>query len=251
VETLQLPPLGPRDTDLVLDGAPIPILNCVSPHVIEPPDDWNTTSHLTGYWFLNGDDEWQPPRELVNFLKASSPPVYIGFGSMVGVDPEQVTKTVTAALGELGLRAVLASGSGGLSEREMPDSIRMVKAVPHSWLFSRVAAVVHHGGAGTVAAALRAGKPNLACPFDLDQYFWGYMLARRGFGPRPIPQKKLTVRRLVKALRILTSDEGMRQRAAETGERIRAEHGVATAVRLIEKYCARPANAGRAAPIQS
>ena len=131
----------------------------------------------------------------------------------------------------------------------MPDSIKMVKSVPHSWLFSRVAGVVHHGGAGTVAAALRAGKPNLACPFDLDQYFWGYMLARRGFGPRPIPQKRLTVRRLVKALHTLTSDERMRQRAAETGEQIRAEHGVATAVQLIENYCVRRANAGPVAPI--
>ena len=118
-------------------------------------------------------------------------------------------------------RGVLASGWGGLSRADVPDSIYMLEAAPHDWLFPRMTALVHHGGAGTTAAGLRAGRPTLITPFIGDQPFWGRRVASLGVGPQPIPFKKLTAERLAGAIRTAATDETMRRRAAELGVQIR------------------------------
>ena len=213
-----------------------PIYYGYSPSVIPQPDDWPARFQVTGYWFLDAVAEYQPPAELLDFLSAGPPPVYVGFGSMRNRDPEAVTAIVVEALQRTGQRGMLNIGWGGLQKGEMPDNIFLIESAPHDWLFPRMAAVVHHGGAGTTAAGLRAGVPSILVPFCADQPYWGRRVVALGVGPRPIARKHLTAKRLEEAIRIAVSDQQMHARAAALGERLRAENGVATMVHSFEEF---------------
>ena len=223
---------GPYRSELLRKS---PILYGYSPAVIPRPPDWGDDVHVTGYWFLDPVDGWTPPPELAAFLEDKPPPIYVGFGSMSSRDPEETADIVLHALAQSGQRAVVLSGWGGLRPERIPDSVFMVDSVPFSWLFPRMAAVVHHGGAGTTAAGLRAGVPSLVIPFFGDQPYWGQRVVDLGVGPEPIPRRKLTADRLAQALDQAASDEAMRQRAHDLGARIRAEDGVARAVAVIQR----------------
>jgi sterol 3beta-glucosyltransferase len=157
---------------------------------------------------------------------------------MGGSDPAGATRLVLEALARAGQRGLLVTGWGGLEAEKTPDSVFKIENAPYAWLFPRMAAVVHHGGAGTTGAGLQAGKPTVICPFVADQPFWGRRVAALGAGPPPIPQRKLTVDNLASAIRQAVTDDRMRQCAAELGEKIRAEDGAGRAASLIEKYAA-------------
>lgn len=117
----------------------------------------------------------------------------------------------------------------------LADTVFRVDSIPHAWLFPRVAAVVHHGGAGTTAAGLRAGVPSIVIPFFGDQPFWGQRLAELGVGLAPIPRKQLTAERLADAIDRAVTDQSMRQRAADLGTKIRGEDGIAHAVAIVQE----------------
>jgi len=212
-----------------------PLIYGFSPSVIPAPADWRTEDHITGYWFLDPPDDWTPPPDLLNFLQADSPPVYVGFGSTGSSDPAETTDLVLQALSKIQQRAILLSGWGGMQKTDFPDTVFMLDSIPFSWLFSQVAVVVHHGGAGTTSAGLRAGVPSVVIPFSTEQAFWGQRIYKLGVGPMPIPRSKLTVDRLAKAIQEAVTNIGMRQSAAELGAKIQAEDGIANAVRIIEQ----------------
>lgn len=212
----------------------LPTLYGISPAVLPKPADWGAHVHVTGYWTLEAETDWSPPAELLEFLQRGDPPVYIGFGSMANRDPQATADLVLRALDQTGQRAIILSGWGGFRAARLPDTVLVLESAPHAWLFPRVGAVVHHGGAGTTAAGLRAGRPSVVIPFFGDQPFWGQRVAELGVGPAPIPRRVLSADRLARALRQAMSDPAMRQRAAELGARIRAENGVARAVAVIE-----------------
>jgi len=207
-----------------------------SRHLVPHPDDWPANIHTTGYWFLDELNHWEPPRDLLEFLDAGEPPVCIGFGSMVGRNPEQITKIVIDAVRESGRRALLLSGWAGIGNTELGKNIYRLDAAPHEWLYPRVAAAVHHGGAGTTAASLRAGTPTIIVPHLGDQPYWGKRVHSLGAGPQPIPRNKLSASSLAAAIRAATSNGDMKKRAEELGANIRAEDGVGTAVELIKRY---------------
>lgn len=217
-----------------------PLLGAYSPRVIPRPPDWPAGVQITGYWFQDQDPAWRPPSELEAFLGAGDPPVYIGFGSMAGRRPEQLARLVVEALAETGRRGLLLTGWGGLRAEWVPDSVFVLDSAPHSWLFPRMAAVVHHGGAGTTAEGLRAGIPAVIVPFAFDQPFWGARLKALGLGPEPVPQKDLTAERLARAIRAAVTDPEMRARAGSWGAAIRAEDGLGRAVETITRYLERP-----------
>ncbi len=212
-----------------------PLLGAYSPTVIPHPADWPDTVHVTGYFFLDAQADWQPPSDLAAFLQAGDPPVYIGFGSMAGRNPESLARLVMSALDKSSQRGVLLTGWGGMRPELLSDRAFVIDAVPHSWLFSRVAAVVHHGGAGTTAEGLRAGRPTVIVPFVLDQPFWGARVRALGVGPDPIPQKSLTAESLAHAITLAVTDPGIRQRADACGRAIRSEQGVDDAVDVIQQ----------------
>lgn len=217
-----------------------PMLSAYSPNIIPHSADWPDSVRVTGYFFLDTQADWQPSSELKAFLEAGDPPVYIGFGSMAGRNPEQLARLILEALAKSGQRGLLLTGWGGMRTEWVPDNVFVVDSAPHSWLFPRMAAVVHHGGAGTTAEGLRAGVPTVIVPFVFDQPFWGARVKALGLGPDPIPQKNLTADRLAYAIRIAVTDPSMRQRANSCGEAIRAENGIGNAVKIIKRYFGEP-----------
>ncbi len=210
-------------------------LCAVSPAVVPgyPADD-SENIQTTGYWFLDEGHDWQLDERLSAFLCGGSLPVYIGFGSMTIGDPGRLAKIIVEGVRRAGVRAILATGWGAMGEIDVPETIHVIEGAPHDALFSHVSAVVHHGGAGTTAAGLRAGLPTLVCPLTVDQPFWGRRVHALGCGPRPRRLKRLRSDQFAEALIELTGTESFRVRAREVAEAISREDGVARAVEAIE-----------------
>lgn len=241
-EVLGLPPL-PWKLYATLDIVAEPIIYGYSRYVVPVPPDWGPWLHVTGYWF--GDEvPYSPPPELAEFLAAGPPPVYFGLGSIVDQEAEEVTRIVVGALKMAGKRGILLGGWSNLGGGSLPPEILRIDSVPHDWLFPRMAAVVHHGGAGTTAAGLRAGVPSVIVPFFADQPFWGRRIRALGAGPAAIPRKRLSTERLAAAIREATEDPAIAGCAAEVGRRIRSEDGVKAAVEVIERLTASPEPVG-------
>ena len=211
-----------------------PTIISYSQHVFPRPSGWPEHVHITGYWFLEEEAGWQAPQGLLDFLQAGKPPVYVGFGSVGDATlAEQKTRLVVDALKQSGQRGVLASGWNAMTKiGDLPDTIYMIESAPHSWLFPRMAAVVHHGGAGTTAAGFRAGVPSIILPFGNDQFAWGLRAFELGVGPRPVSQKRLTAEALSGAITAALKPQVLAA-ANALGEKIRQERGVETAVEVI------------------
>jgi sterol 3beta-glucosyltransferase len=212
-----------------------PMIGAYSPELIPHPADWPENFHVSGYLFLDSEPGWKPSPELDAFLHAGPPPVYIGFGSMAGENPEELADLVTEALSLCGRRGVIVTGWGGLKPGTVSGNVFVLESAPHDGLFPRMAAVVHHGGAGTTAEGLRAGKPTVVVPFLFDQSFWGSRIRARSLGPVPVPRKKLTAARLAEAITSECS-EPLLQNASAFGAMIRSEDGTRNAVRIIGQY---------------
>lgn len=207
-----------------------PICHGFSPSVVPRPADWPAAALVTGYWWSAPPPGWQPPDQLVDFLGAGPVPVFVGFGSMTP-GREQLHEVVAAAVTQAGVRAVVQSGWAELGP--VGDDILVVDDLPHEWLFPRTAAVVHHAGAGTTAAGLRAGVPAVAVPFLVDQPFWAARLHRLGVAPRPLPLPELTADTLAAALRTCLDHPTYRRRAADLTRRVRADDGPAVVLSVI------------------
>jgi sterol 3beta-glucosyltransferase len=233
----------PETFDLVLrwpfnrDGNRLgtPLLLACSSTVIPRPHDWSAPHiHIPGYFFLELPDSYQPPVALTDFLSAGEPPVCVSFGSMIHHETERIYGIVFDSLRKTGNRAVVSSGWSDPSGQQSAN-ILVMDDIPHDWLLPRCKAVVHHGGAGTTAAGLHSGIPNIVVPFAADQPFWGARVHAIGAGPQPIPVKKLTVQKLSAAL-VEAEGDAIRNGAQAASWKIRAENGVKAAVKMIEDY---------------
>jgi sterol 3beta-glucosyltransferase len=185
---------------------------------------------------LDQSKGWTPPVDLVNFIKAGSKPVYIGFGSMNGGEAERTTKIVIEALATIKQRAVLLKGWGGLRAEDLPDTVHMVESVPHEWLFPQMSCIVHHGGAGTTAAAFRAGIPQVVVPHFADQPFWATRAHKLGVASKPVYMNRLGALDLARAINSAVTEKEMISRAESLGSKIRSEDGVARAVEIVNSY---------------
>jgi sterol 3beta-glucosyltransferase len=214
-----------------------PFLYGFSHHVVPRPVDWPPNHFISGYWFMGADPEWEPPESLLRFLDQRSRPVAIGFGSMSGPSAREMARIALKAVQMAGVRAVLIGGWAAADRQPLPEEVYALDFAPHDWLFPRMAAVVHHGGAGTTAAGLRAGVPSVLIPFFGDQPFWGRRVHALGVGPKPIQRRHLSADRLAHAIEQAVGP-GYRAAAADLGERIRAEDGVATAAGILQKILA-------------
>jgi sterol 3beta-glucosyltransferase len=213
--------------------APTPILCAWSPSVLPPSSDWPPNVHVTGYYFLATDSD-QPSTELRSFLETGKPPVCITFGSMVYRDAERVDALIRESLAKTGNRGIILSGWGG-TKRSSSDDLLYLDSAPHDWLLPRCHMVIHHGGAGTTAAGLRAGIPNIAVPFMADQPFWGKRVHTIGAGPKPVLVKHLSVEDLTRAI-VEAEGDMLCHRARAIGRRITIEDGTGEAVKWIETY---------------
>jgi UDP:flavonoid glycosyltransferase YjiC (YdhE family) len=227
-----------KDASCLLEE-PRPIyLFCFSPHVVPRPYDWGDFAHVTGYWFLDQPNDWQPLSNLEAFLQAGPPPVYVGFGSTLTKDTKTMTKLVLDALALAKQRAVLVTGWGGLKTGKVQPDVFVADSIPFDWLFPRVKAAIHHGGAGTTSAALRAAIPSVIVPFGADQSFWAHRMKALGVATDPISPKRLTAKRLAAAIQNALEDKQMQENANALGEKINSEDGIRNAITIIERVMA-------------
>ena len=214
----------------------VTVLHAFSAHVLPRPHDWPATAHITGYWFMPKAADWTPPRRLAEFLDGGQPPVYIGFGSMPVADPARLADAIVTATKETGTRAVLYSLDPSVRRQlSQQQQIMVIRQAPHHWLFPRMSAVVHHGGAGTTGAAVRAGTPQVIWPFGIDQHFWADRMATLGVAVPAKPVHTLTGKTLASTIDQAIGDKTLRDEAARLANRVRAEDGTGAAVAHLEK----------------
>ncbi|MEL4378144.1 glycosyltransferase [Brucella cytisi] len=206
-----------------------------SRHVVPVPDDWNGSTFVSGFWFLDGGEQWQMPDPLAAFLRAGEKPFYVGFGSMPPSEPDRLTAIITEGLRKAGKRGILLTGNGALGSNAAADHVICLPSAPHDALFQHVAAALHHGGAGTTGASLRAGLPTAIMPFFGDQPFWARRVKELGVGPSPIDRKAVTSDHLARIFREL-DDQNMQQRAGDLAKKIHHEGGVEAAARFIDVH---------------
>ncbi|XP_050252117.1 sterol 3-beta-glucosyltransferase UGT80A2 isoform X2 [Quercus robur] len=207
-----------------------------SPHLVPKPKDWGPKVDVVGFCFLDLASNYEPPESLVKWLEAGDKPIYIGFGSLPVEEPEKMTQIIVEALEITKQRGIINKGWGGLGDLAEPnDSIYLLDNCPHDWLFLQCKAVVHHGGAGTTAAGLRAACPTTIVPFFGDQPFWGDRVNARGVGPPPIPIDEFTLPKLVDAINFML-DPKVKERAVELAKAMENEDGVTGAVKAFFKH---------------
>ncbi|WP_374055890.1 glycosyltransferase [Rossellomorea sp. FM04394] len=192
-----------------------------------------------GYWFLDEDlSEWTPPRDLVDFMDKGDAPVYVGFGSIYDERAETTTKLVVEALRKSGKRGIIGTGWNQVEDKEGYEDMYFIESIPHTWLFPKMAGVIHHGGAGTTASAFRAGVPSVVIPHGNDQFAWGKRTEELGVGPAPIPRKKMTVENLSRAI-LSMQQESMKETALELGRQLQQENGAGETARYIHHFLKR------------
>ncbi|MFG2905614.1 glycosyltransferase [Kitasatospora sp. NPDC048286] len=230
---LGLPPLG-----VARARRDHPVLHGFSPLLVPRPTDWHPRLDVAGYWWPADRPYWQPPARLLDFLAAGPPPVFVGFGGLVVPDAERLTSAVLAAARSAArsarVRLLLQSGWSELAAEDS-DSALTIGDTPHDWLFPRTAAVVHHAGAGTTAAALRSGTPTVPVPAQLDAPFWSARLARLGVSPGPVPLRALAPARLATSLRLALDDSRYRARAQAVAAALAARDGAAKVLTAVER----------------
>ncbi|KAJ4826730.1 hypothetical protein Tsubulata_020998 [Turnera subulata] len=210
-----------------------------SPHLVPKPKDWGPKIDVVGFCFLDLASNYVPPESLVKWLEAGPKPIYIGFGSLPVQEPEKMTQIIVEALEQTGQRGIINKGWGGLGNLAEPkDFIYSLDNCPHDWLFLQCKAVVHHGGAGTTAAGLKAACPTTIVPFFGDQPFWGDRVHARGVGPVPIPVDEFSLPKLVDAINFML-DPKVKERAVELASAMENEDGVAGAVKAFFKHLPR------------
>ncbi|KAI9753342.1 MAG: hypothetical protein M4579_005200 [Chaenotheca gracillima] len=236
VKTLALEPVSTLWAPGQLYRQKVPHTYLWSPGLVPKPPDWGPEIDIAGFVFLDLGSTFEPPDSLVKFLDAGPPPVYIGFGSIVLDDPDKFTSIVFEAVEKTGVRALVSKGWGGLGGGDIPDNIFMLENTPHDWLFPRVSAVVHHGGAGTTAIGLKCGKPTMIVPFFGDQPFWGSMCSRSGAGSHhSVPYKKLTAQKLAEGILQCLTKEAQTNAATIAKDISKEGDGAANAVKSFHR----------------
>ena len=228
---------GEKRECIGLEGMYSPKLNLIatSPSVSKPPPDLPSKHKFTGAWFL---EEWdyEVPPTLQKFLDQGSPPIIITFGSVGGSRNVKTTNSLVEAVQRAGQRAIIQAGWGNLEMDNPPENICFVGHVPHNFLFHQGCCVIHHGGAGTTIAACRAGVPSIIIPHWADQPYWGHTLHKIGVAPKPLHRQDMTSKRLAKRINHVISSQSMAESAKTLMDRIEAEDGLTTAVKLIETF---------------
>ncbi|MBN2004797.1 MAG: glycosyltransferase family 1 protein [Anaerolineae bacterium] len=236
-QTLQLPAAPFWGNEQLLKEWKTPVFFAHSPTVFPKPATWPDWFHVTGYLFLDQAGNWTPSPALVEFLSAGPPPVLIGFSSMSNRKVKNLADVLLNALSMAKQRGIILTGWSKIGTSfSMPKDVFATDMAPHDWLFPQVAAVVHHGGAGTTAAGFCAGIPQVIIPFALDQPFWAWRVAELGSGPPALAPGVLTAERLAQVITHGVENPAIRACATDLGTRIRAEDGVGNAVTLFEQY---------------
>ena len=214
-----------------------PFLYGLSAYFLPRPVDFPKSSHFTGFWFENSSVDL--PQDLLSFIQAGEPPLVISFGSMPFKAKLDLGSVLIRLTQRFGIRIILIRG-WGLNQLEDLDSVAAIKVIdqaPYDKLFPLVKAIVHHGGLGTTAACLRAGKPFLVCPILYpvgDQAFWGQLAHQRGLAPLPLPLSQMTETKLNQRIEELLNQTALTQAAQALAALLQTENVLERAIQLIE-----------------
>jgi UDP:flavonoid glycosyltransferase YjiC (YdhE family) len=208
------------------------ILYGFSEKVLPFPQDWGKKNFITGYWSIQ-HISYSPPAELKAFLEVNEKPFFFGFGSPGMYNPQTLIELLIAAIEKTNIRAVISLPKEITYATENRNIFIQRENIPHSWLFPKMAGIIHHGGAGTTAEALKAGVPSWITPLAVDQFFWGERAHQLGVGPQAVPQRDLTMEKLVNALNEMKS-KGMKEKAERLGRELQKENGLANAAQILE-----------------
>ncbi|MFE0555377.1 glycosyltransferase [Paenibacillus sp. NPDC058910] len=234
-ETLNLPPRSIFSDDLCVNGRDIPVLYGCSPSIMPFDPKWKDRVCMEGFWFLE-DKDWDPPVELESFIESGPPPIIISYSSMPLKHPDRVLEMTMQALQRTGQRGIIVVGWSGMqASGDGAENILCIQEAPHAWLFPRAAGVIHHGGAGTTAAVLKAGKPMTISPFNADQPFWAKRMYELGVSTKPLPEKSMSVASLVERITELTSDSSLAAHSMALSGKIQEERGIDRTVEFIER----------------
>ena len=221
------------------EAARWPFIYGYSPFVVPRPPDWREGIEVAGYWWPEHPAAWAPPADLERFLTAGPPPVFVGFGSRNPADAARLTAIVADARRQAGVRMVVQAGWADLGAAlHADDDVLVIGEAPHDWLFPKMAAVVHHAGAGTTAAGLRAGVPTVSVPMITDQPFWASRVTALGAGPRAVSYKSLTAGSLATAIGDAVSRAAYRTRAQEIARQLATEDGIRPVIRALDRLLA-------------
>lgn len=209
------------------------VLHGFSPRVVPRPADWPENHRVCGYWWPESPPGWKPEARLLDFLAAGPPPVFASFGSFVAGDAQRLSTLIADAMRRAKVRGIIQAGWSGLQAEN--DNVITVKEVPHAWPFPQTAAVIHHAGAGTTAAGLRAGIPAVPVPVQLDQHFWAARLTALGVAPSPLRYQRLTAQRLSDLITSAVHDPARGVRAHKLAEHLATEDGTQQVLQSIER----------------
>ncbi|SPN96558.1 related to sterol glucosyltransferase [Cephalotrichum gorgonifer] len=236
--SIDLEPVPTTEGPKLLETLRVPVTYCWSPALVPKPTDWPSNIDICGFFFRDPPD-YTPPPALASWLQNGPTPIYVGFGSIVIDDPQRLDTTIVRAARQTGVRAIISKGWSNLGGETVGQNaegdIFYLGDCPHEWLFQNVSAVIHHGGAGTTACGLLNGRPTTIVPFFGDQPFWGEMVATAGAGPKPIPQKDISLENLTAAIRYCLTPEALAA-AGRISASIQAENGVQQAVRSFHEH---------------
>ena len=232
----------------------LPQICAFSPTLCPEPKDWSNQKFMSGWWFLSNNKPYTPPTELIKFLKQK--PVYIGFGSMKG-NPTFCKMLSTLAIKSLhlaGVKGVLLGGWAGLTRHAIDTSTKEGKLLqlwaeknvyeidscPHEWLFNQCRAVIHHGGAGTLAAGIRANCPTIVCATQGDQPFNGSIVKNSGIGKYlgMIGSKTVTAQTIATSIQEVTTNDKIIATSKSIGDKVKSEEGVVNAINFIDRMTA-------------
>ncbi len=215
----------------------LPAIYGISELVLPKPKDYPANSYFTGFWTINSEGTLD--KSLVDFLQAGEPPLLITYGSMPFENKVGLTNLIKTLLSIQQIRIIVVKGWGltDTSEIEAYENVKVIASAPYDLLLPHVKAVVHHGGIGTTAACLRAGKPMFICPVLYpfgDQHFWGMIMYRKGWGIKPVPLKKMTEKKFHQQVTALLSDNNLYKATEAISKLLREEDGVSRAINIIE-----------------
>lgn len=211
-------------------------LHLFSEAIVPRPGDWPRCAEVTGFCFLDAPQDWEPPKELSDFINSGPPPIYTTYGSQSGMDPATLSSITVEALRSIGQRGVIGIKRDKLPDAKDSEDMFFIDDVAYEWLFPKMSAIVHYGGVGTASAVLRAGKPSVVTPFFSDQHFWASRMAKLGVSPAPIAKHHLSSQRLADELRCLIAEPSYARRAQEIARVIQSEDAVRRTADRIAHY---------------
>ncbi|MFN8579124.1 MAG: glycosyltransferase [Candidatus Sericytochromatia bacterium] len=235
VKKLNRPKIGFWGRRNELEKLKFPMIYGFSKYIIKRPNDWNKNHKITGYWFLDTQKNFKPEKELLKFLDTDKKIIYAGFGSMVNRNPEETSNMIIKSIKGLNVKLIIMTGWGGLSISDNYEDIHVVNQIPHDWIFPKINAVIHHCGAGTTSATLRAGIPSISVPFFGDQPFWSNQIYKLGLSTKPINRKDLNSSNLREAIIESIANDNLINRAKIISKKINSENGISNAVETIKQ----------------